>query len=77
MHWSHIVNSDMLVRARSNGKSSITVNLAPHSVQFVNGYMNRRFPVSRKSVEQLWQIAVSVGISETLRPSWLSMIENS
>jgi hypothetical protein len=59
----------MLVLERSNGRSAMTVNLAPHSVQFVKG--NRLLLLLRdlKSATQFPQIAVSVGIRDTRTPS--------
>ena len=65
----------MLVLARSNGTSVITVNLAPHSVQLVNGnkcLLSRGFV---KSLAHAAHRAVSVGMSETLLPSLLSTME--
>src|SRR4030042_3769355 len=76
-HEGHVGKLDMLVLALSNGTSAMTVNLAPHSVQFVNGNKCLLFLFERKSSTHCWHIAVSVGISETLFPSVLWAIENS
>src|SRR4030065_956999 len=73
----HMGKSDMLVLALSNGRSEMTVKRAPHSVQLVNGNRCRLFPSLPKSLTQLLHIAVSVGIKDTLRPSWLSTILKS
>jgi len=67
----------MDVRTRSYGTPVTMLYRAPHTVQFVNGYPNRRFPDSDRSRVQSGQIAVSTGINESFSPLRLCKIRKS